>query len=289
MYIRSQHRKPHFQTPCLLSFLSPPAAWLHCELRPYWWQFGSALSCHSSSWKGSAQLGLAQVVCIITHKCPQNTVLFYKIQAPCSYLQHSPMVLSTVCCNAVTLLLVSNVKLFTCNHRNQDQHDRNFSFCGSKISVGNQTKSLKNHILYDLLLNHLELGNASLGNRNPPGKEELNYPTKKKGNQNKSSQLTLEGIWDRGLGDLFVHRVCHTTCLVMLHRGKFRAHAGDLMKQNQVKLCETQLICKNIGNFLLRHPQPRLYERDHASPLLSLVSSMILRFRHAKDAVLKPC
>ena len=112
----------------------------------------------------------------------------------------------------------------------------------------------------------------------------------KKGNQNKPSQLTLDGIWDRGLGDLFVHRVCHTTCLVMLHRGKLRAHAGDLMKQNQVKLCETQLICKNVGNLLLRHPQPRLYERDHASPLLSLVSScMILRFRHAKDAVLKPC
>ena len=30
------------------------------------------------------------------------------------------------------------------------------------------------------------------------------------------------------VGDLFVHHVCHTTCLVMLHRCKLRAHASDL-------------------------------------------------------------
>lgn len=53
------------------------------------------------------------------------------------------------------------------------------------------------------------------------------------------------------VGDLFVYHVCHTTCLVMLHRGKLRAHAGDLMKQNQVELCESQLIGKNIRSLFV--------------------------------------
>ena len=82
----------------------------------------------------------------------------------------------------------------------------------------------KNRILYGLLLNHLELGNASLagkgksGNRNPKSKQI--FPTDFGGDMGHFPKDTV--------GDLFVHHVCHTTCLVMLHRGKLRAHASDL-------------------------------------------------------------
>lgn len=62
---------------------SPPAAWLHCELRRYWWQFGSAPSCHSSSWKTECS-AWANTSCMLDHtKCPQNHVYGYVV-----YLQH---------------------------------------------------------------------------------------------------------------------------------------------------------------------------------------------------------
>ena len=117
------------------------------------------------------------------------------------------------------------------------------SFRSKFASVGKETKSLKNRILYGLLLNHLELGNASLagkgksGNRNPKSKQI--FPTDFGGDMGRFPKDTV--------GDLFVYHVCHTTCLVMLHRGKLRAHASDL-RWNYV---EVNWSAKNIRSLFV--------------------------------------